>query len=68
MAKEKTIILEIERSCYNCELFHLCHLKETLLSLGWRFNHTDEAPSNFATVFIAIGNACLDYRRDPNAK
>jgi hypothetical protein len=68
MAKEKSFKYDIQRSCYRCELFRICHLKETILSLGWRFNHTDEAPGNFAGIFIAIGNACLEYKEDPNAK
>jgi hypothetical protein len=68
MAKEKKFYYEVSRTCYRCENFPICHLKETLLSLGWSFNLKEDAPGNLAGVFIAIGNACLEYKEDPNAR
>ncbi len=58
--------MENERKCFNCTFQKRCYTyKEVHEATKYGMNiDSDDAPGTIIEVFIAIANACLDYKKD----
>ena len=59
--------MDEERSCFNCNKFAVCWMRLQIdadLTKGLMQImdlNSDEAPENYARIFLALGNACLIF-------
>jgi len=59
--------MEEKRSCFTCSNHSICHVRITIMAATKEINvniDSDSAPGKWGEVFEAMGNCCLEYKKN----
>ena len=64
------MVLESDRSCYNCQIFGICRLRDRACELKDYFNKTGNfIGTNFSQkLYNLMGTSCFEYKPEEKDK